>query len=191
MYAAATVRYGRATRLGFMDATSPGYGAGPGPGQPRPAGSQGPVRMARRATRPADGTAGPRERTARRDRLGHRDVPGGGPVPLRRWLSAGSSPHAIRCYGLSDAEISGAEYPGDGYQGAGISAHGSANPAARSPPRPPRTPLCMNNGSRLVPSTGPASQPAPRCAAPRASAPASARRSDRWPALPVPYNGGG
>ena len=46
------------------------------PGEPRPARSQGPVRLAgERLARPAHATARPRGRPAGRDRLGHRDGP--------------------------------------------------------------------------------------------------------------------
>ena len=66
-----------------------------GPGQPRPARPEGPLRLAGQPlARPADPAADPPGRRARRDRLGHRD--GRRRRPHRRscWTSRGPAPSA-------------------------------------------------------------------------------------------------
>jgi hypothetical protein len=107
------------------------YGRGPGPrrgpGQPRPAGSQGAVRLAGQSRRrPADPPAGPRRRRAGRDRLGHRDGPR---RPAQPPATGHCRPGLDRVLHLRAAVLRGVLHPWGDRQGrAGHPAHGRQHP---------------------------------------------------------------
>src|SRR5918993_3066668 len=108
------------------------YGRGPGPGrgsgQPRPAGPQGPVRLAGQPRgRPAAPPTGPRGRRAGRGRLGHRhgpDRPAYPPPAGHSW------PGLDRVLHLRAAVLRGVLHPWGDWEGrAGHPPHGRQHPA--------------------------------------------------------------